>query len=183
MEADFNENYSLQQQDDYEFSEQVSWTNNPLFCDNANNKDALAADFLKTTERCERLGQCDKTCKNLDFETESGYSETVSIVSESSSPIFSVSSSVDLSDEEEHELIEEIAENMLQAEIMQANGREADGTEGCVNTAQIISSKGTVRGVKNRVRENILHFLSGSKSDSKKNLMTNAATQVRLSAV
>ena len=180
MEGDFNENFASDAGDDLSFAEQVCWKNNPLFCNNGDNNNAIAQELLKTNDRCEGLGkQCEVDHRRtIEFDTESGYSETISVLSELSSPAHSISSFVSLSDEE-NELIEEIADKMRQASIAQAAGKMLDGDLCGLKTAQILSSKGTVRGVKNRVRDNILQFFSSPQDDHTRNSTKSNATSVR----
>ena len=177
MVDDFNKNCKLAEKEDFIRSEQVSWTNNPLFFSDNTQRDSELHSFMPANERLKKAGQHETGLKNTEFETESGYSETVSVLSELSSPSQSVSSYVSFS-EEENDLIDEITENMRQASVVRTPCKDVDGNAGVTNAAQIVSSKGTVRGVKNRVRDNILHFLSGSQSDSKKYAKKNDANTV-----
>lgn len=162
MDGHCNENYNFGIEQDCVLSEQVSWTNNPLFCIENNSTDSILQDLVETNERLRN----DVNLKNVEFETESGYAESISILSALSSPAPSISSHVSLS-EDETEVIDEITENMRQASIEPPPGIQLDLNTADSNTKQIISSKGTVRGVRNRVRDNILHFLSSSQSGNK----------------
>ena len=164
MEGIFNENDNICEDEDFISTEQVSWTNNPLFCDENRNPNANLHHLIGRDERF----SSDVNLKNVEFETESGYSESTSIFSALSSPARSISPHISLS-EDENDLIGEIAENLHQTGIMQIPGKELNSNVTDCSPKQIISSKGTVRGVKNRVRENILHFLSGSQGCGQKN--------------
>jgi len=168
MEGNFNRKYSFGEEEDLFFSEQVSWMSNPLFCSDNNN---TAPVFQGLVDADERFGN--SVClKNVEFETESGYSEGISVVSELSSPTRSISSNVSLS-EDENEMIDEITESLRQASIEHGKCRKPAMNSTEIYPKQIISSKGTVRGVKNRVRDNILHFFSNSQDGKKHNSKNN----------
>ena len=163
MEADFNEN-----DDNFlcAFEDDLAWNTNPLF--NNNNKGSTAEDFVHENNTNYREPKLVNGVNPGEYETESGYSETVSIVSELSSPDPSVYSNLSFSDvDEETEFISEITESMRRSAILPPVGNDVDGTASGIIPAQIVSSKGTVRGVKNRVRENILHFLSSGQNGQK----------------
>jgi len=168
MEGNFNRKYSFGEEEDLFFSEQVSWMSNPLFCSDNNNTAPVFQGLVDADERFDN-----SVClKNVEFETESGYSEGISIVSELSSPTRSISSNVSLS-EDENETIDEITESLRQASIEHGKCRKPAMNSTEIYPKQIISSKGTVRGVKNRVRDNILHFFSNSQDGKKHSSKSN----------
>ena len=173
MERNFNGKYSFGEEEDSFFSEQVAWMSNPLFCSDNNN---TAPIFQGLVDADERFGSS-VNLKNIEFETESGYSEGISVVSELSSPTRSVSSNVSLS-EDENEMINEIAESLRQASIDHGKCKIPAMNATDIYPKQIISSKGTVRGVKNRVRDNILHFFSNSQDGRKQNSKNNEVNWV-----
>ena len=164
MEADFNEN-----DDNFlcAFEDELAWNTNPLF-NNNNNKGSTSEDFVQESKTNYREPKLANGVNTGEYETESGYSETVSIVSELSSPDPSVYSNLSFSDvDEETEFLSDITESMRRAAILPPVSNDIEGTASGIIPAQIVSSKGTVRGVKNRVRENILHFLSSGQNGQK----------------
>lgn len=163
MEADFNEN-----DDNFlcAFEDELAWNTNPLFSNN--NKGRAAEDFVQENNTNYREPKLVNSGNSGEYETESGYSETVSIVSELSSPDPSLYSSLSFSDvDEETDFLSDITESMRRSGILAPIGNDVEGTASGIIPAQIVSSKGTVRGVKNRVRENILHFLSSGQNGQK----------------
>ena len=160
-EAVFNDKDNKDEEDFVETAGAYVWTANPLFSNNSIDERDFT-DLGKGTSFINSNLDENSPRKNAEYETESGYSETVSFYSELSSPDFSYTSNTSYSDaDEEVELIAEITEAMLKTGLLSTTSANDSAAAGAsLNPAQIVSSKGTVRGVKNRVRDSILHFCS-----------------------
>ncbi|XP_065059150.1 glutaredoxin domain-containing cysteine-rich protein CG12206-like [Rhopilema esculentum] len=171
METTLNENEEFAEENNLSFDGQVIWTENPLFPtheEKAGNRDkeCITNHYLHGNEKyykVEQSGEFDSSVKSGEFETESGYCETVSVFSELSSP---EQSTVSFSDgEDDDDSTQDVNEKFQPVSISTGVMSELDANSN-VASAQILSSKGTVRGVKNRVRDNIMHFFSGTKSNA-----------------
>ncbi len=155
MEAYLND----KEDDFFDNNHKIVWSENPLY--NNNNKidvsDCSNSLIKNTVSLNNNLRHSPRT--NVEYETESGYSETV--YSELSSPNHSFSSNISYSDaDEECDLLSGIIDGMRKANLVICSGSEREALKDNSDSSQIISSRGTVRGVKNRVRDNVLHFLS-----------------------
>ena len=174
---DFNEEST----DPFSSSETGGWNYNPLF-DNNNIVDENHHMQLPFRNKHGGVNNCDSKRTELalgEYETESGYSESLSFLSDilsaenffdnsfDSSSLDNFSTFSDI--EEELERIAELADGMRgKGRLSISSGHDRESVVSPANSSQIVSSKGTIRGVKNRVRDNIFHFLSEQNQQQRK---------------